>query len=75
VSTALLLDTCIALVGKDWSITEPDHFSFGLVYFLVRVRSCDFVDRSVLSAKQTIHEITRSTTKWDSENDQMKNVK
>jgi hypothetical protein len=34
---------------------------------LIRVSSCDLVDRSVCSAKQTIHEITRSTTKQDSE--------
>jgi hypothetical protein len=41
--------------------------------FLVRVSSCDFVDRSDLPATQTIHEITRNTTsrvraKWPNEN-------
>ncbi len=37
------------------------HFTFGLpeCRLLVRVLSCDFVDRSHLSAKQTIHEVTR----------------
>jgi len=43
------------------------HFSFLLIILVllipVRVRSCDFVDRSDLSAEQTIHEITRTNTK------------
>ena len=32
---------------------------------LVRVGSCNIVDRSHLSAKRTIHEVTRSKTKHD----------
>ena len=47
------------------------HFSF-LIFHLGFVElltpcSCDFVDRSHLSAKQTIHELTRSSTKMRSE--------
>jgi hypothetical protein len=34
--------------------------------------SCDFVDRSDPSAKQTIHELTRSTRNGNLENGQMK---
>ena len=38
-------------------------FHLPFVGLLFRVRSCDFVDRSHLSAKQTIHKATRRTTK------------
>jgi hypothetical protein len=51
------------------------HFSFGIFDFLLRVRSCDFVDRFHRSAKRTIHEITKHheirkmrNDKWKMEN-------